>query len=127
MQLNSGREYEGLARGPLGRDRRLVDCTRRLDPHGVEFARAIELTLAFVRYVVGVSLAAGVFVTWIVDGLGEALRPRRFASALNWKRLLIVAAAVVGLMWLPWQAVSWRRRRCRRRSFSRCSRQSNSR
>jgi hypothetical protein len=70
--------------------------------------RGIELALGFVRYVMGVSLAVGVFVTWVVGGLGEALQPQRFIAALNWKRLAIVTAAVVGLMWLPWQAVSWR-------------------
>ena len=70
--------------------------------------RGIELALGFLRYVVGVSLAVGLFVTWVMGGLSEALRPRRFAAALNWKRLLVVTIAVVGLMWLPWQAVSWR-------------------
>lgn len=70
--------------------------------------RGLELLLDFLRYVVGVSLAVGLFVTWLIDGLSEAIRPRRFVTALNWKRLLIVTAAVVGLIWLPWQAVPWR-------------------
>jgi hypothetical protein len=70
--------------------------------------RAVEVVLWFVRYVAGLSLAVGVFVVWVVDGLGQAIRPRRIAAALNWKRLLIVTGAVAGLMWLPWQAVSWR-------------------
>jgi hypothetical protein len=70
--------------------------------------RTIEIVLWLLRYVVGLSLAVGVFVLCTVDGVGETLRPRRFVAGLGWKRLLIVAVAIVVFVWLPWRAAYWR-------------------
>jgi hypothetical protein len=70
--------------------------------------RGIGIVIWILRYVLGVSLAVGFFVTWVLDGVSEAIRPRRFIAALGWKRLLFVAAAIVVLVWLPWRAAYWR-------------------
>jgi hypothetical protein len=70
--------------------------------------RGIEVVIWILRYVIGVSLAVGFFVTWVLDGVGEAIRPRRFVAALGWKRLLFTAAAIVVLVWLPWRVAYWR-------------------
>jgi hypothetical protein len=68
---------------------------------------ALGWIIAFVRYGVGASLAitwmgqlasrgvAGLVSNWIRDGIA-------------WTRLLVVSAALLIGIWLPWQAVYWR-------------------
>lgn len=79
--------------------------------------RAIGVARAFVRDVLGVSLASGALVAGTLGGAaglvsaGPGAGPgggRWLRQALGWRRLLVVALAVVVLIWLPWQAVSWR-------------------
>lgn len=68
--------------------------------------RTIDHALTFVRYIVGLSLAVGLLGTAAFDGAGAALRLRWLWSSLT-RQVVVVAVAVFGLIWLPWQAVYW--------------------
>jgi hypothetical protein len=70
--------------------------------------RAIGLANDFLRDVIGLSLAVGAFAAGVLGGLGDLLRLRWVRRALRPRTLLIVLVAVLGLIWLPWQAASWR-------------------
>jgi hypothetical protein len=70
--------------------------------------RGFALALDFLRDVLGLSLATGAFVSMVLGGVGDLLGRRWIWRAWSPTRLIVVTAAVVGLIWWPWQAASWR-------------------
>ncbi len=68
---------------------------------------AIGWTLAALRWVVGLSLAAALTTSLAKVGIA-GLRPRWMRHGLRWKPLLVTAAAIALGLWLPWQAIYWR-------------------
>jgi hypothetical protein len=64
----------------------------------------------FVRYTVGLSLALTLMVVGAVQGFGAVVRFRWLGRGLSPLRLVLVAAWLLILIWLPWQAVYWRPR-----------------
>lgn len=63
---------------------------------------------AFLRYALGISLALTLLAQGIASGLGGLLRGRWLVTALSPLRLGAIAALLLGLVWLPWQAAYWR-------------------
>jgi hypothetical protein len=70
--------------------------------------RGFTLALDFLRDVLGLSLATGAFAAMVLGGVGDLLGRSWIWRAWSPKRLIVVTAAVVGLIWWPWQAASWR-------------------
>jgi hypothetical protein len=70
--------------------------------------RAMSLALHFLRDVLGLSLAVGALVTGTLGTLSDLLRLRWTRHAFAWRRLLVITLALVCLIWLPWQASTWR-------------------
>jgi hypothetical protein len=76
--------------------------------HTAWLHRAIPLLLSALRYVLGVSLAVSLLAFAAVDGIGGIVRLRWLPRALRPGSLVIIAIAIAGLIWLPWQYIYWR-------------------
>lgn len=69
---------------------------------------AVWWIIAFLRYVVGISLALALLGWAVSRGLASLARGRWLAAALSPLRLALIAALLLVLVWLPWRAVYWR-------------------
>lgn len=70
--------------------------------------RAIDYAIAIVKYVLGLSLAVSLLSIGAAESIADVGRLRWIPRGLHWLQLVVVAVAVYGLVWLPWQAVYWR-------------------
>ncbi len=70
----------------------------------------VAMTVAghLVRDVVGLSLAVAALVAGTLGGMKDVLRVRWLRQGFGWRHLLIVAGCAGLLIWLPWQASTWR-------------------
>jgi hypothetical protein len=69
--------------------------------------RTIVDVLWVIRYIVGLSLAVSLVAVAAFDTAADVLRLRWIARAFRPLQLLAIAAAVFGLIWLPWKAAYW--------------------
>ena len=70
--------------------------------------RLIPLALDALRYVLGVSLAVSLVAFAAIEGFAGLFRLRWLLRALTPGQLVIIAIAIAGLIWLPWQYIYWR-------------------
>ena len=77
--------------------------TRTARLHGT-----FEWMVAFIRYVIGISLALSVASTLVAAGWRALARPSWLAVAFGYRRLLFITAALMVFLWLPWRVVGWR-------------------
>ncbi len=70
--------------------------------------RLMPILFAFVRDVLGVSLAVSLVAAAAVGSFFDIFRFRWLLRALSPVQLVIIAVAVAGLIWLPGQGVYWR-------------------
>ena len=70
--------------------------------------RTIAWLLWFVRYGIGLSMAAALLAAAVCRGAAGVFSPAWLARAFNWKALLITAAALRIGIWVPWHFVEWR-------------------
>ncbi len=70
--------------------------------------RLIPILFAFVRDVLGTSLAVSLVAAAAVGSFFDIFRFRWLLRALSPVQLVIIAVAVAGLIWLPWQGAYWR-------------------
>ena len=60
------------------------------------------------QFVVGTSLAVTLLTIGAAESIADVVRLRWIPRGLHWLQLVVVAVAMFGLVWLPWQAVYWR-------------------
>jgi hypothetical protein len=70
--------------------------------------RTIDYALDFVQYVVGTSLAVTLLTIGAAESVGDVARLHWITRGLHWLQLVVIAVAMFGLVWLPWQAAYWR-------------------
>jgi hypothetical protein len=69
---------------------------------------ALGWLLWVVRYVLGTSLSLAAFTEAMTAGPRALSRLHWLAVGVAWRRLLVIAATLLALAWLPWQAAYWR-------------------
>lgn len=70
--------------------------------------RAFLMLTRFVRWIVGLSLVAGLLAAGASEGVRALLHFQWLRQACGLRRLLLVLAVLAGLVWLPWRAIEWR-------------------
>jgi hypothetical protein len=68
---------------------------------------AMGWLLAFVRFM-GFSLAVSLSSAVVTEGFGALRHARWIRDAVSPRRLLVLAAILFALVWLPWRGVNWR-------------------
>jgi len=69
--------------------------------------RAADWLVAVVRWVLGTSLATALATALARQGW-RGLHPRWLRRGLRWRPIVVIAAAGVIGLWLPWRAAHWR-------------------
>jgi hypothetical protein len=70
--------------------------------------RLIEYVIDVLQFVIGTSLAVSLLTIGAAESVVDVVRLRWIPRGLHWLQLVVVAVAMYGLVWLPWQAVYWR-------------------